>query len=217
MKQSLSDEAIEKITEDLRQANVASMQNYPGETGRRQPVHTVYGGAHLFKSDSAPRLGKLAERAMGEYASDFVVFAQALDLPNVDQLPDVLSYAQDLKARLESDPDSVREENKAAWLAHTIYSRVHEKLRLEPVEDFRIDFEDGYGNRPDAEEDGHAESAAVEVASGMTANTLPPFIGIRIKPFNEELRARSFRTLDIFVSTVLEKTPGKLPNNFVVT
>ena len=100
MKQSLSDEAIEKITEDLRQANVASMQNYPGETGRRQPVHTVYGGAHLFKSDSAPRLGKLAERAMVEYASDFVVFAQALDLPNVDQLPDVLSYAQDLKARL---------------------------------------------------------------------------------------------------------------------
>ncbi len=26
----------------------------------------------------------------------------------------------------------------------------------EPVEDFRIDFEDGYGIRPDAEEDGHA-------------------------------------------------------------
>src|SRR5256714_5170957 len=91
------------------------------------------------------------------------------------------------------------------------------KLQREPVEDFRIDFEDGYGNRPDAEEDGHAESAAIEVAKGMEAESLPPFIGIRIKPFNEELRARSLRTLDIFVSTVLHQAGGKLPGNFVVT
>src|SRR5437667_11050200 len=111
MKQSLSDEAIRKITEDLRQANVAAMQNYPGETGRRQPVHTVYGGAHLFKSDSAPRLGKLAERAMAEYAPDFIIFAQTLGLPEVEQLPDVLSYAQDLKAQLKNNPDAAREEH----------------------------------------------------------------------------------------------------------
>jgi len=122
-----------------------------------------------------------------------------------------------LKTQLEKDPDSVRRENKAAWLAHTIYSRVWEKLKREPVEDFRIDFEDGYGNRPDPEEDGHAESAAIEVADGMAAGTLPPFIGIRIKPFTEELRARSMRTLDIFVSTALEKANGRLPDNFVVT
>src|SRR5205085_7740272 len=49
------------------------------------------------------------------------------------------------------------------------------------------------------------------------AGTLPPFIGIRIKPFNEELRARSMRTLDIFVTTILDKTGGTLPDNFVVT
>jgi citrate lyase beta subunit len=217
MKQSLSEESIKKIVAPLRSANLAFMQGYPGETGRRQPVHTVYGGAHLFKSDSALRLGKVAERALQEYAPDFVVFAQAIGLPDVECLPDVLLYAHDLKARLESDPDSVRAENKPAWLAHTIYSRVQEKLKREPVEDFRIDFEDGYGNRPDLEEDGHAESAALEVANGMAAETLPPFIGIRIKPFNEELRARSMRTLDIFVSTVLEKSGGELPNNFVVT
>src|SRR5256714_13305217 len=91
------------------------------------------------------------------------------------------------------------------------------KLQREPVEDFRIDFEDGYGNRPDSEEDGHAESAAIEVANGMKAGTLPPFIGIRIKPFNEELRARSMRTLDIFVSTIVAESGGRLPDNFVVT
>ncbi len=85
-----------------------------------------------------------------------------------------------------------------------------EKLQREPVEDFRIDFEDGYGNRPDDEEDGHAVSAAAEVAEGSKNGTLPPFIGIRIKPFNEELRARSFRTLDIFVSTLVERNNGQL-------
>jgi len=88
------------------------------------------------------------------------------------------------------------------------------KLRREPVEDFRIDFEDGYGNRPDREEDGHAESAAIEVARGAQGRTLPPFIGIRIKPFNEELRARSMRTLDIFVSTLVAENGGRLPDQF---
>jgi len=217
MKTLLPESSLQTINESLRLSNTAFMREYKGETGRRQPVHTVYGGAHLFKSDSAPRLGKLAERAMGEYAPDFVILAQALGLPDVEQMPDVLSYAQDLKAQLKSDPDAARQEHKAAWLAHTIYSRVQEKLKREPVEDFRIDFEDGYGNRPDKEEDGHAESAAIEVAEGISAGTLPPFIGIRIKPFNEELRARSMRTLDIFVSTVVEKTGGRLPDNFVVT
>ncbi len=91
------------------------------------------------------------------------------------------------------------------------------KLRREAVEDFRIDFEDGYGNRPDAEEDGHAAAAAGEVARGLAASTLPPFIGIRIKPFNEELRARSMRTLDVFLSTLVAETGGHLPPNFVVT
>src|SRR5438067_8291401 len=217
MKTSLAGVSLEQITGKLSAANRAFVDNYSGETGRRQPVHTVYGGAHLFKSDSAARLGKVAERALAENASDFVVFALAIGLPLSEDLPDVLKFATGLKQRLESDADAVREENKAAWLAHTIHSRVQEKLKREPVEDFRIDFEDGYGNRPDAEEDGHAESAALEVVKGMEAGTLPPFIGIRIKPFNEELRARSIRTLDIFVTTVLEGAGRKLPENFVVT
>ncbi|HEY6046925.1 MAG TPA: hypothetical protein VIU65_10005 [Pyrinomonadaceae bacterium] len=217
MPQSLSDELLKPLTAKLQQANAAWARNYPGETGHRQPVHTVYGGAHLFKADTAARLGKVAARALIEFAPDFVVFARALDLPKSRDLPDVLDYATGLKQRLETDPEAVRAENPAAWLAHTIYSRVQEKLGREPVEDFRIDFEDGYGNRPDAEEDGHAESAAIEVANGISQGSLPPFIGIRIKPFNEELRARSMRTLDTFVTTLLETSGGKLPNNFVVT
>jgi citrate lyase beta subunit len=175
----------DNIIDPLRRANEQFSQQYPGETGRRQPVHTVYGGAHLFKSDSAQRLGALARRSLEEFAPDAATFAKAIGLQ-----------------------DS---------LAGKIYERVTEKLQREPVEDFRIDFEDGYGNRPDAEEDGHAAAAAAEVATGHKNNTLPPFIGIRIKPFNEELRARSFRTLELFVSNVVEKNSGRLPDNFVVT
>jgi citrate lyase beta subunit len=216
MKPSLSEESLRDLTARLRQANEAFAAIYKGETGRRQPVHTVYGGAHLFKSDTAKRLGSVARRSLDQFAPDFLVFAKAIGLPDADQLPESLDDANDLISILEASPDSLRRANKGAWLAHTIYKRVSEKLRHEPVEDFRIDFEDGYGNRPDEEEDGHAVSAAVEVVEGIKNLTLPPFIGIRIKPFNEELRARSIRTLDLFISTLVDQG-GALPDNFVVT
>ncbi|HZI85954.1 MAG TPA: hypothetical protein VFD48_03915, partial [Pyrinomonadaceae bacterium] len=217
MKSSLSNEHLADLIEPLRQANEEFMRHYPGETGGRQPVHTVYGGAHLFKADSAKRLGSIAQRALDQFAPDFLTFARALNIRGADQLPETLDDAAELVTDLEKGPEPMRRDNNSAWLSHTIYNRVSEKLRREPVEDFRIDFEDGYGNRPDDEEDGHAASAAAEIVKGFKEGTLPPFIGIRIKPFNEELRARSFRTLDIFVSTLLEQNDGLLPNNFVVT
>ena len=101
-------------------------------------------------------------------------------------------------------------------LADVVRSRVIAKLKREPVEDLRLDFEDGYGTRPDAEEDGDAQSAADEMAAGMLAGTLPPFIGIRIKAMSRELHARSLRTLDLFV-TALVKRGTRLPDNFAIT
>jgi len=217
MTSTLSDASLTDLTAPLQQANEEFSRYYPGETGGRQPVHTVYGGAHLFKSDSAKRLGSLARRSLDQFAPDFLTFARALELPGASDLPEDFDEANELASLLKTDPEQARKEHKSAWLAYTIYRRVVEKLQREPVEDFRIDFEDGYGNRPDDEEDGHAVSAAAEAAEGSKNGTLPPFIGIRIKPFNEELRARSFRTLDIFVSTLLELSKGLLPQNFVVT
>lgn len=216
MKNSLNEESLRDLSSKLKQANQHFTARYPGETGNRQPVHTVYGGAHLFQADTAVRLGALARRSLDAFAPDFLVFARALELPGVDQLPDQLDETTEFISQLDATPDSARD-NKSVWLAHTIYHRVNEKLRHEPVEDFRIDFEDGYGNRPDDEEDGHAESAAAQVAEGMTNGTLPPFIGIRIKTFSEELRQRSMRTLDIFVTSLLAASGGELPENFVVT
>lgn len=217
MNRTLSPESTREAARKLRDALDAFAGQHPGETGRRQPVHTVYGGAHLFQADTPRRLGALAQRALDEFAPDFVVFAKALGLPGAEQLPSSPSEISALQSQMEKSPEAARRESKSAWLAHTIYTRVREKLQREPVEDFRIDYEDGYGNRPDAEEDGHAASVAAAVASGLASGTLPPFLGIRIKPFSDELRERSVRTLDIFLTTLVEKTQGKLPPNFVVT
>ncbi|HEV7586635.1 MAG TPA: hypothetical protein VGO40_00800, partial [Longimicrobium sp.] len=186
MPASLTPDDLAAAAARLTRADEAFAARYPGEGGARQPVHTVYGGAQLFRSDSTGKLGQVARRALRDHAPDAAALASAVGLAD-------------------------------AGLAERVYARVVEKLEREPVEDFRIDFEDGYGNRPDAEEDGHAEQAAKEVAKGMKAGTLPPFIGIRIKPYTEELRQRSTRTLDIFLSTLLQESGGKLPDNFVVT
>ncbi len=97
----------------------------------------------------------------------------------------------------------------------TIDKRVRDKLAREPIEDFRIDFEDGYGNRPDAEEDHHAVVVAGEVTKGMAADTLSPFIGLRVKPLNEEMRVRSIRTLDVVVTRLVEA--GGIPERWIVT
>src|SRR5688500_5926748 len=97
----------------------------------------------------------------------------------------------------------------------TIDTRVREKLSREAVEDFRIDFEDGYGNRPDAEEDHHAGMVAEAVSKGMRDETLSPFIGMRIKPLNEELRGRAIRTLDLVTTALAES--GGIPERWIVT
>ncbi len=182
---SLSDKKLQKVLERVQRAQTRVLERYPGDSGARQPVHTVYGGAHLFTADTASKLGELAVRSLDTYAPDAQTFAGAI---------------------------GIREE-----LADTVYARVREKLGREAVEDFRIDFEDGYGNRPDDEEDGHAQRAAQQVATGFSRGTLPPFIGIRIKPLTRDLAARSLRTLDIFITEMLDKTDGRLPSNFVVT
>ena len=210
VKTSLTADSIRDAFALLKTANTRFSTRFPGETGKRQPVHTVYGGANLFSADSAKKLGALALKSLDEYGPDFVAFARAVGLHGADSLPYALSAAMDLKIAIEKNEEAVRKAQPAAWMASTVYSRVVAKLKREPIEDFRIDFEDGYGNRPDAEEDGHGEQAAKEVAKGIEAGSLPPFIGIRIKPFTEELRDRSVRTLDVFLSTLLAEAGAKV-------
>jgi hypothetical protein len=185
MQTSLTADALGPLHERLARANLTQSKIYSGDRPARQPVHTVYGGAHLFTPDTPAKLGAIARRSFAEYAPDPAALAAALDLEPA--------------------------------VAHAIHGRIAGKLAGEAIEDYRIDFEDGYGNRPDAEEDGHAGQAARAVAAGLAAGTLPAGLGLRIKPLGEDLRARSLRTLDRFLTGLAREAGSLVPPRLAVT
>ena len=217
MPTSLNTEQTGGLFDRLKAAHRAHRSAYPGDAGSRQPVHTVYGGAHLFTADAAPKIGRVARRHLAAYAPRFVDLAQALCLPGHERLPASDEALIAVRARLEAGSALGGHGQDGVWLAPTVYQRVVDKLEREPVEDYRIDFEDGYGNRPDEEEDAEAVRTAEAVAEGMAEGTLPPYLGLRIKPFSDDLAARAIRTLDLFVTTLAAQTGGRLPGGFVVT
>jgi len=190
---SLKATDLGSLLDQLSKANIEFASRYPGIQVTRQPVHTLYGGAHLYKAGIANKLGGLALKHFGTYARDHHELADALAI----------------------NTDSARPESPGIW--SLVYERTLTKLREEPVEDQRIDFEDGYGARADDEEDSHAISAAKAMASGMKAGDLPPFTGIRIKALTEESKVRALRTLDVFLSTLTSISGGELPDPFYVT
>ncbi|WP_028656491.1 DUF6986 family protein [Nocardioides sp. J54] len=100
-------------------------------------------------------------------------------------------------------------------LAAEVYDRVTAKLEREPIEDLRIDFEDGYGNRPDADEDAAVVQAARTLAATVRDGSAPPFHGIRIKSFEAPTRHRGLRTLDLFLGELA--AAGGITDGFVVT
>jgi citrate lyase beta subunit len=215
MKFSIPEVEKSALLDQLQRANLKFQKTYPGDKPERQPVHTVYGGANLFKADTCIKMGDIALKNLQTYAPNFVVLANVLQLNGYEHLPRHQSEIEALTKRLDEMPEALRKQ-EPGWLSYTVYNKIIKKLEKEAVEDFRIDFEDGFGNRPDDEEDATAVQAARELASGMKNNTISPFIGIRIKPFTEDLKQRGIRTLDLFLSTLLENTNGVLPNNFVV-
>ena len=107
----------------LKEANIFFQQIYPGDRSERQPVHTLYGGANLFKYDAAKTLGARALEIFETYAPDHTVFGHVFGMDN------------------------------ASGFSKKVYEIVIAKLKTEAIEDFRIDFEDGYGNRSNEEED----------------------------------------------------------------
>src|SRR3954452_19881148 len=86
-------------------------------------------------------------------------------------------------------------------------ARVRAKLATEPIEDLRVDFEDGYGVRDDDQEDAAVKAAVAVLAEGPR----PPFLGIRIKSLEAATRRRSLRTLDHFLSLYQEPFTVTLP------
>ena len=102
-----------------------------------------------------------------------------------------------------------------AAVAEAVASRVESKLDTEPIEDLRLDFEDGYGDRGHEAEDADAVAAANAVAAAVAAGTAPPFIGLRFKCFEAPTRARGLRTMDLFISTLVRA--GELPAGLILT
>ncbi len=215
MKLTISENNKTTIFGELKIANQTFNNIYKGDREDRQPIHTVYGGANLFKSNTAEALGNVALKSLLAYAPNFIEYGKAFQLQGYESLPDDKNTQEQLISKLE-ELSPLELKKHPSGFSYTIYKKVIAKLQTEAVEDFRIDFEDGFGNRSDKEEDETAENAAKEVAKGMKEKSLSPFIGIRIKPFTEELKDRGLRTLDIFLTTLLTETKGKLPNNFVV-
>ena len=102
-------------------------------------------------------------------------------------------------------------------LAERVHPRVRAKLADSAVEDLRIDFEDGYGRRDDEVEDADAERVAGVVAGWLAEGAQPATFGLRVKSFDDvPLRERSVRTLDVFLTALLEQR-GELPAGFVLT
>jgi hypothetical protein len=101
-------------------------------------------------------------------------------------------------------------------LAAKVRDRVEGKLTREPVEDLRIDFEDGYGVRPDDEEDSHVSQIVEAVASAYEIRSLPHFWGLRVKSFADGGHERAMRTLDAFLTGLRDRL-GRLPSGFTVT
>jgi citrate lyase beta subunit len=132
-------------------------------------------------------------------------------------LPTDARAIEDLGSKLERSAARLRHTNPAAFLAWTIYQRTVGKLREEPVEDFRIDFEDGYGFRSDEEENAHAVAASTALAQSFVEGTITPFCGLRIKSLGAETHRRAMRTLDLFVDNFLTKALGQVPETFVIT
>ncbi|WP_237554337.1 aldolase/citrate lyase family protein, partial [Streptomyces sp. SID724] len=100
-------------------------------------------------------------------------------------------------------------------LAGPVHDRVRAKLEREPVEDLRIDFEDGYGPRPDVEEDEAAARAARLVSEAYADGTAAPYMGIRMKCMEAGVRDRGIRTTDVFLTGLMEA--GGLPEGLVLT
>lgn len=159
--------------------------SYPGGSGSRQPIHTVYVAGDRYAPGLAREWGDAALAAVD-------------GVGGIERLVAELGIA-------DADRTIVAE-------------RVLAKLGSEPIEDLRIDFEDGFGDRGDAAEDAAVVAAAEALADDLAAGTAPPFVGIRFKCFEADTRERGIRTLDLFLTTLVSRTGAAgLPEGLVLT
>jgi citrate lyase beta subunit len=179
---TIPDQTLSALLEALDHATAGASGRARRDSGV-QPLHTVYGGAHLFTTTTFGKLARIARRSLEDFA------------PDPDALAEALAYPR--------------------RLTEQIYPRLRERLQNRPVEDYRIDFEDGFGWRADEEEDRAAVAAGRALATAE--EPVPPSVGLRIKPLTEASKRRSLRTLDLFLTAVIEAGGGRLLDRLAIT
>src|SRR5436190_15697028 len=127
MKFSIQDNEKEALLNILKIANLKFQQIYPGDKPDRQPVHTVYGGANLFKSDTCVNMGDVALKSLLTYAPNFVVLADVLNLKGFIDLPSSGKKIDKLVGQLDRMSEKKRK-NEPAWLPYSVYNKIIKKL-----------------------------------------------------------------------------------------
>lgn len=108
---------------------------------------------------------------------------------------------------IDSNPDLF-----ASLDSSGVLQTVRETLARRPIQDLRIDFEDGYGWRSDEVEDRHARLAGKVLAALSSETSGPEWLGIRSKGLAPHERRRGFRTLELVLDGA-----GGVPDGFVFT
>lgn len=179
----LDEHTVTALDTRLADTDAFLARAYPGEDGRRQPVHTVYVAADRYTPELPAEWGRLALDVVADHGGMAALCGE-------------VGLSDELTAQ--------------------VAPRVEAKLVSEPIEDLRLDFEDGYGNRGDAAEDTDAVAVAGRLANALEAGVAPAFVGLRFKCFEEPTRRRGVRTLDLFLSALLSAR-GSLPDGLVIT
>jgi hypothetical protein len=181
----LNDAVLADVDRRLAAADEDLVTRYPGDDGRRQPVHTVYIPGNRYSATMPADWGSTA-------------LAAAKDAGGLDAVASLVGAS--------GEPDCEPE---------TLATLVESKLTTEPIEDLRIDFEDGYGTFDDATEDADVAQAIAALRTALDAGTSTPFVGTRFKCFEAGTRARGLRTLDMFISGLVDS--GGLPDGLTLT
>src|ERR1044072_682168 len=111
---SINENEQARLLNALGEANKKFQQTYPGDKKDRQPVHTVYGGANLFKADTCVKMGEVALKNLQTYAPNFVVLANVLELAGHQHLPQSLEDITTLTHKLDHLPEAARRQ-ESAW------------------------------------------------------------------------------------------------------
>lgn len=185
MPRRLDDAVLAHVDQRLATADAQLVTRYPGDDGRRQPVHTVYIPGNRYTAKMPADWGASA-------------LAAARDAGGLDAVASLVGAS----SGTDCEPE-------------TLATLVEDKLTTEPIEDLRIDFEDGYGNFDDETEDADVAHAITALRLALDEGISTPFVGTRFKCLEADTRARGLRTLDMFISGLVDS--GGLPDGLTLT